>query len=319
MTPRETLEELASFVDSRPDLGVATVARPASADRQQEGRALSLASDAESFFRDVIESAVIARLEQSELLPLDPVYKPDPDVIEWVEVAEVQAVRLACDRYANLSPLNPFSPGDDAYKRRLLFWVGVLTSSQDGRAYFFRSFSASAELKRKRGAALVSKDGAFTKIGEHVFLFDDSVDCFVFGEYLFVLRKNDYRRIFDQLEEVRRQALKAAAQLHARVPIANFDAFAQACSAQAAMADKLLAVQTRDYFDRLSYQMLKPVIEEFSLGIVVEVRDGSPHLVFNREPGHRWRILRLVDDDYLRSSMTDHKYEVNSKTESPAP
>jgi Domain of unknown function (DUF4868) len=319
VTPRETLEELTAFVAARPELEVATVARPPRTDGQQEGRVLNLARDAESFFRDVIESAAIGRLQGSQLQRLDPVYKPEPDVIEWVEVAQVPAVRAARERYTNLSPLNPFAPEDDAYKRRLLFWVGVLTDAQGRRAHFFRSFSASAELKRKRGAALVSKEGTFTKIGEQIFLFDDSIDCFVFGKFLFILRKNDYRRIFDQLEEVRRQALKAAAQLNAKVPIANFEAFAKACSAQAGMADKLLAVQKRDYFERLSFQMLEPVIDEFSLGIPVEMRSGSPHLVFKGEPEHRWRILRLVDDDYLRSSMTDHKYEVNSKTESPSP
>jgi hypothetical protein len=80
------------------------------------------------------------------------------------------------------------------------------------------------------------------------------------------------------------------------------------------MADKLIAVQNRDYFEQLTYEMLEPVIAEFKLDIPVETRNGSPHLVFKSEPAQRWRILRLVDDDFLKSSMTDHRYEVNSKT-----
>jgi hypothetical protein len=52
------------------------------------------------------------------------------------------------------------------------------------------------------------------------------------------------------------------------------------------------------------------------LAIPVETREGSPHLIFKSEPAHRWRILRLVDDDFLKSSMTAHRYEVNSKIES---
>jgi len=132
---------------------------------------------------------------------------------------------------------------------------------------------------------------------------ETTIDCFVFDGLLFVLRKNDYRRIFDQLEAVRQRARLAAAALHAKVPIANFDAFAEACSTQAAMADKLIAIQGRDYFDRLSYDMLKPVIDEFKLKIPIEPRDGTPHLVFLTEPEQRWRILRLVDDDFLKSSI----------------
>ena len=45
--------------------------------------------------------------------------------------------------------------------------------------------------------------------------------------------------------------------------------------------------------------------------------DGQEQLVFQTDPEHRWRILKLVDDDYLRSSMTDHRYEVNFQDGAP--
>ncbi len=195
----------------------------------------------------------------------------------------------------------------------MLFWVAS-RSRGDERAFFFRAFSASAELKRKRVAALVSRDGPFHLIEEQIFLFDENIDCIVFQDHVFVLRKQDYRRIFDQLEQVREEAHRAAERLNKLVPIANFDEFAEACERQPAMADKLIAVQSRDYFQKLTYEMLEPVIAEFELEIPVETHNGSPHLVFKSEPAHRWRILRLVDDDFLKSSMTDHRYEVNSKT-----
>lgn len=65
--------------------------------------------------------------------------------------------------------------------------------------------------------------------------------------------------------------------------------------------------------------MLKPVIIEFSLNIPTTDVDGEKQLVFRSEPDQRFRILKLVDDDYLRSTMTNHRYEVNSKTDPPAP
>src|SRR5207249_3783073 len=110
---------------------------------------------------------------------------------------------------------------------------------------------------------------------------------------------------------------QAAAELHQRVPIANFAEFAQACSTDSRMADKLLAVRARDYFQQLNYGMLKPVIDEFNLRIATETIHGAPHLVFGTEPSQRFRILKLIDDDYLASTMTKHKYEVNSKTSPP--
>ncbi len=78
------------------------------------------------------------------------------------------------------------------------------------------------------------------------------------------------------------------------------------------MADKVIEVSKRDYFSSLSVSKLKPIIDEFSLNVKLDDDGGS--LIFDPRPAGRWHILRLVDDDYLRSSLTDYRYEVNSKT-----
>lgn len=316
MSARDVLDDLIDFFADGPQLEVATVARPADAGTPPEGRVLNLAGDAETFFRDTVRSSVIDAVGDWSLRTLDPIYKPDPNTVEWAGAHDVATVRFAVDRFSNLSPLAPFRPGDDEYKKRLSYWVCVL-SSAERQAFFFRAFSAAAELRRKAGTALVSRDGTFYKVEEDIFVFDERVDCFVFADYLYVIRKHEYRRIFDQLDQVRRAAKRAAAELHARVPIANFDEFASACAAQAGMADKIIAATKRDYFDSLTVDLLKPVITEFGLDIPVTTSDGHEQLVFQTDPEHRWRIVKLVDDDYLKSSMTNHRYEVNSKTASP--
>jgi hypothetical protein len=74
-------------------------------------------------------------------------------------------------------------------------------------------------------------------------------------------------------------------------------------------------VRGRDYFDDLSYEMVRPVIEEFGLEIPTQTVDGEVRLEFRTQPDQRFRILKLVDDDFLASTMTDHRYEINSKTD----
>jgi hypothetical protein len=37
-------------------------------------------------------------------------------------------------------------------------------------------------------------------------------------------------------------------------------------------------------------------------------------LVFNPTSAHRFQIVKLLDDDYLRSVLTDRDYEAGSKT-----
>jgi hypothetical protein len=314
------LTELSEFLAESPDLEVATVARARDAGSPQI-RTLTLAGDAQEYFARIIAKRVGAQLDplQWTIKKLDPLYKPDADEIEWQDLEALEPVLRVVNELENLSAYGPFNSSDEAYKRRLSYWAAVLSHADGRRAFFFRSFSAAAELKRKRGAALVSRHGTFSLVEDSIFVFDDLIDCFVFGDYVFVIRKRDFRRIFDQLTAVLGRAKRAAADLHSKVPIANFADFEHACSTDSRLADKILAVRQRDYFDDLSYSMLEPVIEQFALDISTAEVDGSTHLVFRTEPDQRFRILKLVDDDYLRSSMTEHLYEVNSKTDSSVP
>jgi hypothetical protein len=320
VTAKTNLTDLSDFLTEQLSLEAATVAKATKDGHPPETRTLSLADSAEKFFADIITQRIKDKLDPLtwSVKKLDPTYKPDPDELEWQRTKELDPVVYATDKLKNLSPLAPFDGADEKYKRRLIYWAVVLTASDGRKAFFFRSFTASAEIKRKRGAALVSRQGSFSRVEESIFLFDDGIDCFVFGDFVYIIRKRDFRRIFDQVSTVLRHARRAARDLHAKVPIANFAEFERACGSDSRLADKVLAVRNRDYFDQLSYTMLKPVINEFTLGIQTMTVAGKNQLVFRTEPDHRFRILKLVDDDYLRSSMTKRRYEVNSKTDPPS-
>jgi hypothetical protein len=195
-------------------------------------------------------------------------YKPEEREVEYRALTEAEPVQLALDPLKNLAPAEPFDPSDASVVSGLRYSTIVLTGHDGERAYFFRVFTAANELRQKPWAALVLRDGAYSEVEEQIFLFSEQVDCFVFKGMIFVLNKNNYRKIFDLFE--------------------------------------------RDYFAQLSVPKLKPIIDEFKLN--VELNENEECLVFDPKPSGRWHILRLVDDDYLRSSLTDHRYEVNSKT-----
>jgi Domain of unknown function (DUF4868) len=316
MKPTEALEALAALIAEGPALQVAVVARgPKKADAP-DVRRLSLAGAAEDHFRGVISTAVVAKLGPPpawQLKAFDPVYKPDPEDLEWVSTDAVGAVIQAAGRLDDLAARGVFDGADDGYIRRLLYW-GAALGPAENRAYFFRRMGASSELRRKPGRALLLRNGTFDLVEERIFLFDEAIDCFVYGGFVFVLRKRDYRAIFDLMQELFKRATAAAGELHKRIPISNFADFEAACGHDSRLADKLLAVRGRSYFPSLSYEMVKPVIDKFELQIPTSVgTGGSVELEFESEPAGRFRILKLIDDDFLRSSMTDLLYEVNSK------
>lgn len=71
---------------------------------------------------------------------------------------------------------------------------------------------------------------------------------------------------------------------------------------------------TPAYADAMTTEKLIAFAEERGIAIDTEESAGVRRLVFLPDPQHRWRILKLLDDDYLRSSLTELDYEVNSKS-----
>ncbi len=273
---------------------------------------LNLADEVEAFFRKVVVKSVVKPSPRWNLRPLDLLYKPEKHDVEHQELAEAESVKLALEPLGNLAPLEAFSPSDTEILKSLQYSVVILTNQAGERAYFFRVFTAANELERKPGAALVFRNGMYSKVEEKIFLFSEQIDCLVFKGTVFIINKRNYRSIFDLLERIQREAGNAADALQEVIPIDNFDEFKEACCSQTTMADKLIEVSKRDYFASLSVDKLLPIINEFSLN--VEITADGTSLVFDPRPAGRWHILRLIDDDYLRSTLTEHRYEVNSKT-----
>ena len=79
------------------------------------------------------------------------------------------------------------------------------------------------------------------------------------------------------------------------------------------MLSKLASIAQKPYLQNLNIENVKQIIAEFELDIDTADVNGTESLVFDSHPQRRWEILKLLDDDFLSSTMTELKYEVNSK------
>ena len=80
------------------------------------------------------------------------------------------------------------------------------------------------------------------------------------------------------------------------------------------MLSKLAQIARKPYLGRVTMQDMRRTIDEFHLGVQIVQENGQEKLLFEGSLAKRWLILKLLDDDYLGSTMTHEKYEVNSKS-----
>jgi hypothetical protein len=103
-------------------------------------------------------------------------------------------------------------------------------------------------------------------------------------------------------------------EILAQIPISNADAFRAAGTGQMQMMSKLAQIARKPYLNRVTIQDIRRTIEAFALDVQIVVENGQEKLLFEANPNKRWLILKMLDDDFLGSIMTDQKYEVNSKS-----
>jgi hypothetical protein len=246
------------------------------------------------------------------LVPYDPTYRPQSHELMFLALDTVPEIAELVELAADVSAAPHFT-ADETLIRQLRFYVTVVSSDED-QALFFRTYSPKKELTRSRGFAAMFDDGVFQKVEHKTFLFDDDADCFVWGEHIFIRHVSAFHRIFRYFEQLRENADETLDQVLKHVPISNEDEFRTACKGQLQMLAKLANISQKPYLPKLTMAAIEDTIGTAGLDLEVIDEDGERRLVFDPATQEsRWAILKLLDDDYLRSLMTQELYEASSK------
>jgi hypothetical protein len=308
MPPLDALLSLREAIANNPAVGVLLASEPGQEVILQR---LNLREDLAAEFLAAGRDAVPA--EDVVLRPYDPGYKPDRGEICYVELEDHEDMQELLRSISQVQQAEIFRERDEVVDH-LRFYAIVLSPSARRHAVFLRTYSPKKELSRKAGFAALFNRGQYDKVENKIFLFDREVDCFSWAGYLFVYNVASFQRIFKYFEELRAKADETVTTILQHIPISNADAFRAAGTGQMQMMAKLAQIAKKPYLNRVTMQDIRRTIDAFHLDVRIEREDGQDKLVFEANPNRRWVILKMLDDDYLGSVMTDQKYEVNSKS-----
>ena len=212
-----------------------------------------------------------------------------------------------------------FDAGAD-YAARASMLAARFTASSGLSATFYRVNESLLQFAKRKVLGLVLRDGRYERLEPtDVLLMRSEFDVVVVGGVAFFFAKTRFEQAFGFVEELRRSSAETFDQVTAGLRIKGLDALRAACTSQPAMMAKLASIR-RSMDDDPSYAaaMTMPKLVRFvrahpQLGIEVEGRGEGAELVFNPAAPTRFKILNLLDDDYLRSVLTERDYEANSK------
>lgn len=238
--------------------------------------------------------------------------KPDSHEVEYLDVSAYETIMQQISPLAALADVEAFQ-AEQEFVAGMRFYVIAVQPPQDEPVYFFRFYSQRKMLSRSHLFAMIYGNGVFDRVTEPVFLFDHNIDCVSQGGIMYIFRKDHFQdifRFFAQMHEIARETLET---IRATVPIQNFEAFARDCEGQLSRLAKLQSIASKPYLGKISIEDIKRVIHRNRLAIRIVKTEQGEMLVYN--PADKWTLLKLLNDDYLLSLMTEQSYEVSGKRE----
>ena len=308
MPPQQAIQSLAQAFADNPAVNVLVAAEPGGAVVLQR---LNLRQDLKAEFLAAAQTANAGG--DVALRPYDPGYTPEWNELCYVDLAEHEDIAELIREISQVQLAELFRERDDIVDS-LRFYAIVVSPTARRHAVFFRTYSPKKELTRRAGFAALFSHGHYDKVDTKIFLFDRQIDCFSWGGYLFIRNVAGFQRIFNYFAELRTKADETVTTILAQIPISNADAFRAAGTGQMQMMSKLAQIARKPYLNRVTMQDLRRTITECNLEVQIVEEDGQEKLLFEANPNKRWLILKMLDDDFLGSIMTDQKYAVNSKS-----
>ena len=282
--------------------------RKLSMSRELSGRFRNIAKDILGSLREGNGSKNIELLEYTESS------NPHDHQVEYIDLTANEFLK---NQIANLDDLGEIASFDAEKKfmRGLRFYGIILqppaNTDKGGKSILlFRKYSTAYLLGKRRFAIRWSQEH-FDIVSEQAYLFDDRIDCVVLGDMAYVLRKNDFKKIFQFYALLEKEADKALSKISTTVSIQGYDEFATTCKSHPYRLGMLRDISQQPYLSQLTPDILKKAIQETKAPVTMEGKDKDAKLVF--DPSEPWAILHLLNDAYFKSGMTGEYYRADSK------
>ena len=258
----------------------------------------------------------------AELRPADPGLSPSAQ--QWLYSPVLPDSALAAVEALVTRPSHPQYDRSVEFGRKSLLVLRVRDADGRDLGRLYQAFSPEKALQRRKVWALWSGE-QFVRLTEEPLVIDRGLRLIVLdgpdGRTVVMQSPATYQGMFGALPELRKSAEKTYRASIGKLDIVDGDKLEAACRSDLNMMRKLVSIQAKldrpGYADAVTMPALVTFLKKHpTIDVPVQDADGPhPKLVFSPDAQHRWAILKLLDDDFLRSELTDITYEANSKTQ----
>lgn len=284
------------------------------------GYRVVLAAALADVFRQLVVGAAVS-LIGAELVPFDPGRELLDGEASFRSTDDIPAAGQLMSYLDNPLGLLPFGPQFMDEDPPTFYVVSVRErGNKTERFHAVRRIDARYRLNRRKKLAIIPiQDGSYQELREEPLLLPNDFDAYLSSEIVVVSNQGNVDAIFGLLDAVRNLASETLRTITEHLRFANYEAFERAVVSDLNMLAKLRSIQALAKDPKYRARMTMEQIIEFArqhphLEIDFEGPEGGEQLLFHSDARRRWRLLRLLDDQFVRSLITELDYEANSKS-----
>jgi len=266
--------------------------------------------------------AALAASTRDRLLKQTPInYGPavlvPPDHV--MHVAEANAASLA--DIVSLVMRDDSAPLSDLKNHNKVKILALRFTDDAGRAtIMFRVADSLFQLKAAKYLALVRHGQVYDRLDSaDVMLLRRNFDVVLVDGVAFFELKSTFERAFGFLDQLRANSAATFEQVTANLNIRGLDKMKAACTKQSQMMAKMASIrrsmdEDSEYAAAMTMDRLVAFVRERDyIDVDIETEGDKDFLVYHDDVTKRFQLLKLLDDDYLHSILTQRDYESGSK------
>jgi len=267
---------------------------------------------------DVVRNAALS-ITDCELIDYGPATTTADGQVMWLPTSEVPLMQAIVDESADLAGMPVFDP--DRTKLDLLRLAAMQATGNTTSAVFVQALGKNQIVAQSSRIGFIIRTGIIDlpPDGDNILLLSRDIAAISVAGIVFFRNRAAFDRLFGYLEEAREQAEATFRSVTSTLRIKGYDEMATAVSGDTHMMGKIASIQQKldkypQYKDALTMtNILKFITDHPECAIEVSGIGNTAELVYRNDPQHRFKILKLLDDDYLMSELTTFEYEANSK------
>lgn len=259
-----------------------------------------------NLFYPVIEKKLIKK--EYDVLDYDPSITPDRTVVWNQSSNKVPFYNHFHNLIETTEDISWYDTNKLAYGDIWAYWIKVYGNGNT--FYLIKKITPSKLIRTGGKLAIIFESEIFKNIETDILTIDGTFDAIYCNQTIVFENKQNFEKALLYQEAKQAVANETLEAIGDKNFVKNFEQVKEFLKDDYHSINKLNKIKEKPYFQGLSFIDFKRIIEEYEIQIDIDDKKNQFNITSKEQAKH---FIKVLNDDYLLSELTNLKYAANSK------